>query len=100
MRKCTVAALVVASMVVVAFMMVVHGHDFHGGGFHGHSHVGIFLGAPFILGGLYDPYGYADPYGLYGGSTYSYYCRDPAGYYPDVQSCPGGWQQVLPDGSP
>ena len=25
-----------------------------------------------------------------------YYCRDPAGYYPQVQSCGGGWEQVAP----
>lgn len=25
-----------------------------------------------------------------------YYCRNPAGYYPYVQSCAGGWQQVTP----
>jgi len=23
-----------------------------------------------------------------------YYCRNPAGYYPYVQSCPNGWQRV------
>jgi hypothetical protein len=60
--------------------------------------VGIFLGAPIVLGGVYGAYGYTYPY--YGdaplGSNYWYYCYDPAGYYPAVQTCPGGWQQVLP----
>jgi hypothetical protein len=23
-----------------------------------------------------------------------YYCANPQGYYPNVQSCPAGWQQV------
>ena len=23
-----------------------------------------------------------------------YYCNNPRGYYPTVQACPGGWQQV------
>lgn len=23
-----------------------------------------------------------------------YYCNNPQGYYPTVQSCPGGWQEV------
>jgi hypothetical protein len=31
---------------------------------------------------------------------YSYYCRDPAGYYPQVANCPNGWLKVVPDGSP
>jgi hypothetical protein len=26
--------------------------------------------------------------------TYWYYCRDPEGYYPDVEECPDGWEQV------
>ena len=26
------------------------------------------------------------------------YCRAPAGYYPDVQTCPSGWLQVVPNG--
>ena len=31
------------------------------------------------------------------GSNYWYYCRDPAGFYPDTQTCPSGWLQVLPN---
>lgn len=27
-------------------------------------------------------------------AQYWYYCRDPAGYYPYVSQCPGGWQAV------
>lgn len=26
--------------------------------------------------------------------THWYYCRDPEGYYPDVEECPDGWEQV------
>jgi len=26
---------------------------------------------------------------------YWYYCTNPAGYYPTVPQCPGGWQKVL-----
>jgi hypothetical protein len=29
-------------------------------------------------------------------SGYWYYCRNPEGYYPYVQECPRGWQQVEP----
>jgi hypothetical protein len=31
------------------------------------------------------------------GSNYWYYCRDPAGYYPDVPTCPSAWLQVVPN---
>lgn len=31
---------------------------------------------------------------------YWYYCRDPQGYYPYVERCPGGWLKVLPDTVP
>lgn len=27
---------------------------------------------------------------------YWYYCDSPAGYYPTVRECPGGWQQIAP----
>ena len=30
-------------------------------------------------------------------SNYWYYCPDPAGYYPDTQTCPGGWLEVVPN---
>jgi opacity protein-like surface antigen len=33
-------------------------------------------------------------------SRYSYYCTNPAGYYPQVGSCPSGWMTVVPNGSP
>ena len=31
------------------------------------------------------------------GSNYWYYCSNPAGYYPDVQTCPSEWLQVVPN---
>ena len=70
------------------------GHGFHHDGrFHGHA---VFVGPPIIFGPGYYPYGYSYPYGGDLGSVY-WYCRDPAGYYPDVQACPGGWVQVVPN---
>lgn len=33
-------------------------------------------------------------------SQYSYYCTDPAGYYPQVANCPSGWLTVVPNGAP
>ena len=31
---------------------------------------------------------------------YWYYCQDPQGYYPYIQSCPNGWMKVVPDMNP
>jgi hypothetical protein len=31
------------------------------------------------------------------GSNYRYYCVNPAGYYPDVQTCSSEWLQVVPN---
>jgi hypothetical protein len=31
------------------------------------------------------------------GSNYLYFCRDTAGYYPEVQTCPSEWLQVVPN---
>lgn len=31
--------------------------------------------------------------------SYWYYCDRPAGYYPDVKECPGGWERVKPRSS-
>jgi hypothetical protein len=89
-----------------------HGHDgFHGGVHHGdafhdghHFHGNVFFGAPVFLGPGYYPYAYAYPYDYAypyadGSVTTYWYCRDPAGYYPGVQSCPSGWMQVIPNGA-
>lgn len=35
-----------------------------------------------------------------GAGQYSYYCPDPAGYYPQLQNCPKGWLKVVPENSP
>ena len=101
-----------------------HHHGFHGHGFHGpRVFIGprVFVG-PRFYGPRYYPY-YAYPYPYYYdydpppayyappvGVTppptdyvqrapeagYWYYCQDPAGYYPTVAACPGGWMQVAP----
>jgi len=60
----------------------------------------------------YYPYDYAEPSYIQqdtpaynpprGGqrSEYSYYCPDPAGYYPQVQTCATGWLRVVPQSAP
>jgi hypothetical protein len=93
-----------------------HHHKFH---HHGHFHgPHVFFGPRFYVGPRYGyPY-YYPYYGYYGyvapppvvvtpppttyverpapPTQYWHYCQDPAGYYPDVQQCPGGWIQVAP----
>ena len=32
--------------------------------------------------------------------AYWYYCQNPQGYYPYIQSCPHGWMKVLPQSPP
>jgi|SRR5215831_13200070 len=31
---------------------------------------------------------------------YSYYCPNPAGYYPQIPNCAAGWLRVVPQGAP
>jgi len=93
-------------------------HNVQGpGGWHGHWHgyTTVYVGGwPW-----YSPwfYGYAWPYYPYDTAVAPaapveyvqmnppaadaapamwYYCANPAGYYPYVKACPGGWQQVQP----
>ncbi len=88
---------------------------------HGGWGVGVYVGGP--IWPYYSPYYPYYPYSpLYYGSPgyvevpaepstyvergdgvapaapphYWYYCGSPQGYYPYVKSCPGGWQQVVP----
>ena len=89
----------------------------HGGhsGWHDHTAFGVYLGLPYggwgwpyyyDYAGYYDPY-YARPYYPYTDHAvvqYSappapapanyWYCDNPQGYYPYVQSCSNGWQSV------
>jgi len=37
---------------------------------------------------------------FYPASYPAYYCDDPAGFYPDVTECPGGWIRVEPTALP
>ncbi|MDQ9125188.1 hypothetical protein RDT67_01960 [Serratia fonticola] len=32
--------------------------------------------------------------------NYAYYCRSPAGYYPQIPRCASGWLKVVPDAAP
>jgi hypothetical protein len=85
------------------------GFEHHGSGmhhFHGHGHGRVIIAAPFILR---PPIVVAPPFYLeqnppayieQGTDYFYYYCPDPPGYYPDIQTCPTGWLQVVPDSVP
>ena len=85
--------------------------------FSGHSRVvvGVGVGSPSWWG---PPYYYSYYPGYYSppavvqqappayiqqtpaAPNFWYYCQAPEGYYPYVQSCPGGWTTVSPSGYP
>jgi hypothetical protein len=103
------------------------GGHYHGGHHHGHGgRVGVYIGVPFGYSWYgpspyyYPPY-YSVPYyappvvirqapqvyieraapqAAPQNEVYWYYCANPAGYYPYVQQCPGGWQRVVPTPPP
>lgn len=62
--------------------------------FHRHARV-IIIGGPFFGPPIY----YATPVYVAPAVNYRYYCTDPGGYYPEIQSCPSGWLRVIPDNS-
>lgn len=86
----------------------------HGGGHRSvDTHVGVYFGPSFgydthYLSPFYYPHAplvVAPPPTVYiergnpqsvAQPYYWYYCANPEGYYPYVQRCPGGWQQVAP----
>jgi hypothetical protein len=89
-------------------------HSGHSGS---HGHGGIFLVAPGFapLSFYYPPPGYYPPlpasppvyieqdpaqFVPMQEPYYWYYCAASNMYYPYVDSCPGGWQQVVPDTPP
>ena len=94
-----------------------HGGGWHGGNWHGHDHnsFGVVVGWPWYDPWPYYPYGwsgyYGPDYGYYAPYDYPpastvhvysgtppeqtwYYCDNPVGYYPYIQSCSGTWQTI------
>jgi hypothetical protein len=94
-----------------------HGGGFHGAGFHGGGFGGVHsggFGGGFHSGGFrngyhgwhgggywgYDPYIYGSDDPLYDNQStapQSWYCTNPAGYYPYVTQCSVAWQPVRAD---
>ncbi len=107
-----------------------HSHISVGFGFPfywGYPYYGYYGYYPYAYG---YPYPYAYPYGYYDDGSqstyiqrdsgesvapsypapsgefsaprdqYSYYCTNPAGYFPQVNNCPSGWLTVVPNAAP
>jgi len=103
-----------AALAAAALPVSAQGHHGHHGG---HARLGLYFGVPLAVPYYYPPAYYYGPRVYYpeplvlapaapayyiqqdnpavpppGG--YWYYCRNPQGYYPQVQQCPTPWQQV------
>ncbi|CAN5437466.1 hypothetical protein BH11PSE11_BH11PSE11_22990 [soil metagenome] len=114
--KSLLAAVALTGVFASGSALAYSGHH-HG---HGGARVGVYIGAPLFWPAYSAPY-YASPYAYYpyGYRYYDppvvavertpsvyiekgqeqaswYYCSNPSGYYPYVQQCPQGWQQVAP----
>lgn len=72
---------------------------------HPHFSTGVFIGAPLFYfprayyypSPYYAPYPSAPTYYVEQPQQgYWHYCRSAGAYYPQVQSCPEGWQLVSP----
>lgn len=100
---------VLLASAAIAIPASAHGHR------GGHASLGLYFGVPLAVPYYYPPSYYYGPRYYYppavavapaaptyymqqdplpqAGNTW-YYCRDPQGYYPQVQQCPTPWQQV------
>jgi len=68
-----------------------YSHYYHGGYYYGYAPPVVVTPPPVVV--TPPPTSYVDREPA---SQYWHYCQAPAGYYPDVQQCPGGWVQVPP----
>ena len=119
MKKITCALFTAVVLVLVSPLVG------HAGG--GHSHSQFFFSGSIALGPWWPAYGWYPgyPYAYYPvpyyppapvvvqqqpqvyvqqapsqADYYWYYCQNPAGYYPYVKACPGGWMKVVPQTTP
>lgn len=115
MKKFTIAVLLLAMGLLFCSPMTSYARGFRGGwGWWpwavGGAMVGATLAAPYY-NPYYSPYYYPPrpvvvqaPPPVYvqpqQEAYYWYYCQEGQGYYPYVQSCPGGWMKVVPNANP
>ena len=84
-------------------------------GYYAYAYPAYYAGYPYYYDYPY-PYDYSGGYveqgssgsqsapgtssGQFSPGQYSYYCPDPAGYYPQVATCSKGWLRVVPQNAP
>jgi hypothetical protein len=106
------AAGALMSASAASFAHGYYGHGYYGHGYYGHGYYGHGYYGPNVVIGI--PWGpppvyYTPPPVVYvappppqnyieKAPNYAYYCRRPAGYYPQVARCPEGWMKVVTDG--
>jgi hypothetical protein len=86
---------------------------------HVHGHSRVFVGGSVVVGPWWGPVWWGPPYPYYAyplpvvvqpapppvyieqaPQQVWYFCDNPQGYYPDVQQCPGGWREIVPQPRP
>jgi hypothetical protein len=67
------------------------GYSYYGGHYYGYTPPVVVTPPPVVVPSPPSTYVERPP-----ASQYWHYCQSPAGYYPEVQQCPGGWTQVPP----
>ncbi len=93
------------------------GKSGHSGRSHHHARIGVVV-APPVWGPWYSPpWGYtyfvpewsepvvyiekdSGPAAPARPPAYWYYCPDTQGFYPEIENCPGGWQELLSEPPP
>ena len=87
------------------------GHPYYWGHHHGWWGPRFYWGAPIVIAPSYPYYDVSPPVAVQPAppayaqpqqpqEDYWYYCQNPQGYYPYVNSCPGGWMKVVPQVAP
>lgn len=106
MKKFIVLLLGIGALMSISSASFAYGYYRHG--YYGPH----FYGPEVIIGGPWGPpVYYAPPPTVYvtppapqtyieKAPNYAYYCRNPAGYYPQIPRCPTGWLKVVPENAP
>ncbi|BEM77823.1 hypothetical protein SME38J_19260 [Serratia marcescens] len=106
MKKRILLMAVAGVLMTASAAAFAHGYYGHGYYRHGYYYGGphVVIGVPWGPPPLYYPpppvvYVTPPPPQTYieKPPSYAYYCRRPAGYYPQVPRCPDGWMKVVPD---
>lgn len=106
-------SMILLAVFIVFGMLAGSAQAYWHGYYHGWWGPRVYIGGPVVVGPPAYPYGYyyapQPPVVVQQApvvvapnpdDAYWYYCDNPKGYYPYVNSCPGGWMKVVPDNNP